>query len=110
MARRLAMLRPHLKLFGASDIPVGRNLLTELRVAIVMFRAVCSIAVLFPLVIATSRLSAQSQSASPSAAASQPTAGTPLRFEVASIRPHKPTGDDPSNRRVLPGGRFVATA
>lgn len=30
--------------------------------------------------------------------------------EVASIRPHKSTGDDPSNRNVLPGGRFVATA
>ena len=75
-----------------------------------MFRAVCSIAVLFPLVIATSGLSAQPQSASPSAAASQPTPETPLRFEVASIRPHKLTGDDPSNRRVLPGGRFVATA
>jgi uncharacterized protein (TIGR03435 family) len=31
-------------------------------------------------------------------------------IEVASIHPHKLTGDDPSNRNVLPGGRFVATA
>jgi uncharacterized protein (TIGR03435 family) len=30
--------------------------------------------------------------------------------EVASIHLHKSTGDDPSNRNVLPGGRFVATA
>lgn len=35
----------------------------------------------------------------------------PIRIEVASVRPHKPvTGDDPSNRKVLPGGRFVASA
>ena len=33
-----------------------------------------------------------------------------MRFEVASIRPHKFAGDEPSDRRVLPGGRFVATA
>jgi uncharacterized protein (TIGR03435 family) len=34
----------------------------------------------------------------------------PLRFEVASIRPHRSNGDEPSDRRILPGGRFVATA
>ena len=33
-----------------------------------------------------------------------------LRFEVVSIRPHHFSGDDPSNRRMQPGGRFVATA
>jgi uncharacterized protein (TIGR03435 family) len=33
-----------------------------------------------------------------------------LRFEVASIRPHQSAGDEPSNRQILPGGRFVATA
>jgi uncharacterized protein (TIGR03435 family) len=32
-----------------------------------------------------------------------------LQFEIASIRPHATTGDNSSNRRVLPGGRFVAT-
>ena len=34
----------------------------------------------------------------------------PLQFEVASIHPHRFAGDEPSDRRVLPGGRFVATA
>ena len=34
----------------------------------------------------------------------------PLRFEVISIHPHPFAGDEPSNRRMLPGGRFVATA
>jgi uncharacterized protein (TIGR03435 family) len=33
-----------------------------------------------------------------------------LRFEVASIHPHRFAGDEPSDRRVFPGGRFVATA
>ena len=33
-----------------------------------------------------------------------------IQIEVASVHPHKLTGDDPSNRNVLPGGRFVATA
>ncbi len=47
-----------------------------------------------PFAIATLDLSAQS----------------PLRFEVASVRQHQSNGDEPSNRRVLPGGRFVATA
>jgi uncharacterized protein (TIGR03435 family) len=39
-----------------------------------------------------------------------PAAQSPLRFEVASIRSHPFAGDEPSDRRVLPGGRFVATA
>ena len=33
-----------------------------------------------------------------------------MRFEVASIRPHPFAGDEPSDRRMLPGGRFTATA
>jgi uncharacterized protein (TIGR03435 family) len=33
-----------------------------------------------------------------------------MRFETVSIRPHKDVGNDPSNREMLPGGRFVATA
>jgi uncharacterized protein (TIGR03435 family) len=33
-----------------------------------------------------------------------------MRFEVASIHPHRSSGDEPSNRQMLPGGRFVATA
>jgi uncharacterized protein (TIGR03435 family) len=33
-----------------------------------------------------------------------------LRFEVASVRPRQSGGDEPSNRQMLPGGRFVATA
>lgn len=33
-----------------------------------------------------------------------------LQFEVISIRPHPYNGDEPSNRKFLPGGRFVATA
>lgn len=37
-------------------------------------------------------------------------AQTPLRFEVVSIHPHPFAGDEPSNRRVLPGGRFAASA
>ncbi len=33
-----------------------------------------------------------------------------MRFEVVSIRLHAFVGDEPSNRQILPGGRFVATA
>lgn len=33
-----------------------------------------------------------------------------MRFEVVSIRLHRFAGDEPSDRRVFPGGRFVATA
>jgi len=43
-------------------------------------------------------------------APSSPAAPLPLRFKVVSIRPHPFAGDEPSNRRILPGGRFVATA
>jgi uncharacterized protein (TIGR03435 family) len=71
------------------------------------FRVACFLALLLPLVIAPSNLSAQSQSA---AEIQSLPAQSLLRFEVASIRPHQSTGDEPSNRRVLPGGRFVATA
>ena len=75
------------------------------------FRIGRNLAILLPLVIGSLDLLAQSQSLAPtqsptvSPAAVQP----PLRFEVASIRPHRSTGDEPSNRRILPGGRFVAT-
>ncbi|RXH58333.1 TIGR03435 family protein [Granulicella sibirica] len=58
-------------------------------------------AVLLSLCIGSSLLSAQTV---------QPGAQPALQFEVASIRPHQSTGNDPSNRKVLPGGRFVATA
>ena len=63
------------------------------------FRIVHSLGLLLPFDIASLHLSAQS-----------PAAQAPLRFEVASIRPHPFVGDEPSNRRVYPGGRFVATA
>ena len=58
-------------------------------------RTARSLALLLPLLMASLRLSAQSP---------------PLRFEVASIRAHQSAGDEPSNRQILPGGRFVATA
>jgi uncharacterized protein (TIGR03435 family) len=76
-----------------------------------MVRAVGSLALLLPLAVASPALAAQSRSTAPAASspASQATAQPPLRFEVASIRAHRPDGDEPSNRRVLPGGRFVAT-
>lgn len=79
-----------------------------------LLRAACSSALLLPLVIGSPHLSAQSQSAAPlatqSPTSSQPAAQPPRRFEVVSIRPHQFAGDEPSNRRILPGGRFVATA
>jgi len=78
------------------------------------FRTAQSSALLLPLVIASLNLLAQAQSAAPSATqsptASQPAAQPTLRFEVASIRPHHSVGDEPSDRKMLPGGRFVATA
>ena len=58
-----------------------------------------ALSLLLAFVFASVDLSAQSSPAAP-----------PLRFEVASIRPHPFAGDEPSNRRMLPGGRFVATA
>lgn len=74
----------------------------------------CSLVLLLLLAAAPLHLAAQSQSAVPSqsqsASASSPAAAPPLRFEVASIRPHRFAGDEPSDRRILPGGRFVATA
>lgn len=76
-------------------------------------RASPSLGLLLSFAIAPLYLSAQSQSAAGSqnqsttlSQAAQPT----LRFEVASIRPHRFAGDEPSDRRVFPGGRFVATA
>ncbi len=56
------------------------------------------------LLIPSPSLTAQSP------AASEPTVVSSLRFEVASIYPHQSSGDDPSSRQMLPGGRFVATA
>lgn len=72
------------------------------------FRASGILALLFSLGIASLQLSAQSQTPSPTVSPSS--AQSPLRFEVVSIHPHKFAGDEPSDRRVLPGGRFVATA
>ena len=78
------------------------------------FRSARSLALLLPLVVASLHTSAQSQPAAPSPTQSPgvlpPVAPPPLRFEVASIRPHQSAGDEPSDRRVLPGGRFIATA
>jgi len=54
------------------------------------------------LILGTLRLSAQPSS--PTASSASP------RFEVVTVRPHKFAGDEPSDRRMLPGGRFVATA
>lgn len=79
-----------------------------------LFRITGSLTLLLPLAAASLHLSAQSQAAAPSAAqsptAAQPAAQPPLRFEVASVHPHKFAGDEPSDRRILPGGRFVASA
>ena len=72
-----------------------------------LLRTACSLTLL-PLAVASFSLAAQAQAATPTA--SQPIAQPPLRFEVASIRPHQLTGNEPSDRKMLPGGRFVATA
>lgn len=61
-----------------------------------------SLAILLALAVTPLHLAAQ--------APSSPAAPPLLRFEVASIRPHRFAGDEPSNRRILPGGRFIATA
>lgn len=77
------------------------------------FLAARFLALLLPLASSALPLSAQSPSAVPSPAQnpSEAKADTqPPRFEVASIRPHQSAGNDPSNRQILPGGRFVATA
>jgi uncharacterized protein (TIGR03435 family) len=72
------------------------------------------LALLLPVAILSLQLSAQSQSVdrpqTQSLTASPPAPQPPIRLEVASIRPHRSTGDDPSDRRILPGGRFVASA
>jgi len=72
------------------------------------FRTARSLAYLLSFAIASSHLSAQSQSATEYQ--TQSANPSPLRFEVASIHPHRFAGDEPSVRRVFPGGRFVATA
>lgn len=64
-------------------------------------------------VVASLHLKAQTRGAFPAAtfsSASQQNAQSQLQFEVASIHPHQSGGDDPSNRQMLPGGHFVATA
>lgn len=61
-----------------------------------------SLAILLALAVTPLHLAAQ--------APSSPAAPPLFRFEVASIRPHRFAGDEPSNRRILPGGRFIATA
>ncbi len=77
-------------------------------------RTFCFGATLVLLVGASLFLSAQSGSAASSPAqsptVSQAGAQPPLRFEVVSIRPRPSASDEPSNRQILPGGRFVATA
>jgi uncharacterized protein (TIGR03435 family) len=79
-----------------------------------LFRTAGFPAFLVSLVVASLPHSAQSQSTvtSPtqSPTASQMDAQPSLRFEVASVRPRQSGGDEPSNRQMLPGGRFVATA
>ena len=90
---------------------VGRMMTTSPRKS---FRAGRSLALLLPLAIASLHLSAQSQSGvvpsqTQSPTVSPPARQPPLRFEVASIRAHGPTGDEPSDRRILPGGRFIAS-
>jgi len=77
------------------------------------FRTAHSLGLLLPFAIASLHLSAQSESvAGPQTQSTtlSPTAQSPLRFEVASIRPHRFSGDEPSDRRVFPGGRFIAAA
>jgi uncharacterized protein (TIGR03435 family) len=67
---------------------------------------------LLSFTIACLHLSAQSKSVDGSqtqSSAVSPTAQLPLRFEVISVRAHKSAGNESSDRRVLPGGRFVAT-
>ncbi|HEY1805907.1 MAG TPA: TIGR03435 family protein [Terracidiphilus sp.] len=73
-----------------------------------------SLVLLLLVAINSVHLVAQSQSAAQSNTQPpvlSPSANQPLlRFEVASIRPHRNAGDEPSDRRMLPGGRFIATA
>lgn len=78
------------------------------------FRSADSLTFTLLLVIAALHLSAQSRSTGTSLARSQitsPPESLPhLRFEVASIHPRESGSDEPSNRQMLPGGHFVATA
>jgi uncharacterized protein (TIGR03435 family) len=78
------------------------------------FRTARSLGLLLPFAIAASlHLSAQLPSVAGSRTQSTtlaPPAEPPLRFEVASIHPHRFAGAEPSDRRFFPGGRFVATA
>jgi uncharacterized protein (TIGR03435 family) len=59
-----------------------------------------------PRAAAAAAAQVPAQASTPAQSDAQP----PLRFEVAAIRPHQSTGDDSSSRKMLPGGRFVATA
>src|SRR5579862_309097 len=93
-----------------------------------LLRTALPLGLLLPFTIASLPLLAQSATSSPKQAPakapsqaptqapkqapgeSQPGAEPPIQFEVASVRPHQSTGDEPSDRKMLPGGRFVATA
>jgi uncharacterized protein (TIGR03435 family) len=79
-----------------------------------LFRSAGSLIFLLPIIVASLHLSAQSQSKASlqtqSLTASQPDTEQAFRFEVASIRPRESGRDEPSNRQMLPGGHFVATA
>jgi uncharacterized protein (TIGR03435 family) len=71
-------------------------------------------AILLLIVILLSTFAASAQSTTPapnqSPTVAQPGVPPPLQFEVASIRPHRSANDESSNRKMLPGGRFIATA
>ena len=68
------------------------------------------LALLFLLASAAQTVYSQSPDThAPAPATVSNSSATPLRFDVVSIHPHQPNGDEPSNRRVLPGGRFIAT-
>ena len=69
---------------------------------VALFLSLVAVAFNLPVKV-HAQVAPQSRTASPSV---QP----PIQFEVASIRPHRSSVDGPSNRQVLPGGRFVATA
>jgi len=107
----------HLNLSNVDE----QNLCTEHSVTIVMtssptqlFRSAGSFIFLLSIVVASFDLSAQSQSKASSqtqsAMASLPDTQQAFRFEVASIHPRESGRDEPSNRQMLPGGHFVATA
>jgi len=93
-----------------------RNFGERRRVAVTMtisltelLHAARAVILLLPLV-APLPLSARSQASTPSPTTSLPGVQPLLRFEVASIRLHQSAIDEPSNRQMLPGGRFIATA